>query len=412
MLKKFFKIFSLTVLAVFLLAYSTIQAQDPEKIIRAASVDSTYYAAFSCNRWISYSERREDAWQNYINDEGEKGDSGIVGQQAVVDLTTASGALYLFGYEYTKRYYLGIDITKYRARLDIHFVRVNAKWAWPWPAEYRPQSFRIVAEGVGSVEVGETEESGSATIPLSLDSNQIDIKYITDTYRKKNPIPEVCPEGNVRYFYDERVGLNTRILLYPLEEGERPTANILSIKPNPATSNRDVSFQGSGTDSNGTIVAYSWRSSIEDKQLSKQASFTTSSLSVGTHTISFKVKDNDSLWSDEVTKELTISPQDTTSNKNQGKHPQDDLNDAAEPVNIVTGNMYTTTQDLFIPSRGIPFDFNRTYNSHKNYVGPIGYGWTHSYNILLEDLETEVKIMMGDGRGIYFTKETDNTFTA
>ena len=86
-----------------------------------------------------------------------------------------------------------------------------------------------------------------------------------------------------------------------------PTAYIDSISPNPATEGQTVSFVGHGADTDGTIVAYNWRSSI-DGQLSTSASFTTSTLSVGTHTIYFKVQDNNGSWSGEVSESLTINP--------------------------------------------------------------------------------------------------------
>nr|MDO8082658.1 C39 family peptidase [Candidatus Freyarchaeota archaeon] len=89
-----------------------------------------------------------------------------------------------------------------------------------------------------------------------------------------------------------------------------PTAIIDYITPNPAVQGKDtVTFAGRGTDSDGSVVAYSWRSSI-DGQLSTSASFTkpASGLSVGTHTIYFKVQDDDGAWSTEVTAYLTINP--------------------------------------------------------------------------------------------------------
>ena len=89
-----------------------------------------------------------------------------------------------------------------------------------------------------------------------------------------------------------------------------PTAYIDSISPNPATEGQTVSFVGHGADTDGTIVAYNWRSSI-DGQLSTSASFTTSTLSVGTHTVYFKVQDNNGTWSSEVSETLVINPQPT-----------------------------------------------------------------------------------------------------
>ena len=83
-------------------------------------------------------------------------------------------------------------------------------------------------------------------------------------------------------------------------KNEPPIANIDSISAHRVIVGEEVSFSGSGTDSDGTVVAYEWRSSIEDDLLSTSKSFTTSSLSVGTHTIYFKVRDNDGDWSPEV----------------------------------------------------------------------------------------------------------------
>lgn len=93
-----------------------------------------------------------------------------------------------------------------------------------------------------------------------------------------------------------------------------PIAIINSISPNPALEGKTVTFQGSGTDTDGSITGYSWRSSI-DGQLSTQATFITSNLSVGTHAIYFKVKDNDDAWSSEIGEILTITLPETTEEK-------------------------------------------------------------------------------------------------
>ena len=92
-----------------------------------------------------------------------------------------------------------------------------------------------------------------------------------------------------------------------------PIATIHSIAPNPATQGQDtITFRGSGQDQdeNGeSIVAYQWRSSL-DGTLSTQAEFIkpASELSAGTHTIYFKVQDDEDDWSDEVYTTLTVNP--------------------------------------------------------------------------------------------------------
>lgn len=53
-------------------------------------------------------------------------------------------------------------------------------------------------------------------------------------------------------------------------------------------------------------------------------------------------------------------------------------------VNTATGEYTETTDDLKIPGRGLPLDFSRTYGSlSANTNGPLGYGWTHAYNMSL-----------------------------
>lgn len=84
-----------------------------------------------------------------------------------------------------------------------------------------------------------------------------------------------------------------------------PTASINSIAPNPSLTGQTVSFSGSGSDSDGTIKSYQWQSNI-DGVLSNQASFNTSSLSLGSHQITLTVQDDDNDWSLPVSLTLNV----------------------------------------------------------------------------------------------------------
>ncbi|WP_342765363.1 PKD domain-containing protein, partial [uncultured Methanomethylovorans sp.] len=84
-----------------------------------------------------------------------------------------------------------------------------------------------------------------------------------------------------------------------------PVARIDSITPNPAPTGSSVTFRGSGTDKDGTIKAYLW--TIDGKELSSKASFSTSNIAAGTHTITLRVRDNSWKWSEEATATLTIN---------------------------------------------------------------------------------------------------------
>jgi hypothetical protein len=86
-----------------------------------------------------------------------------------------------------------------------------------------------------------------------------------------------------------------------------PIAYIDVASPSNATLGETVSFTGHGVDSDGSIAAYNWRSSL-DGDLSTSASFTTSSLSQGTHTIWFKVQDDKGDWSKEILTTVIVVP--------------------------------------------------------------------------------------------------------
>jgi WD40 repeat protein len=98
--------------------------------------------------------------------------------------------------------------------------------------------------------------------------------------------------------YDDKV--------YLFHNNMLPIATIDSITPSPANEGVGVSFVGSGLDSDGAIVGYQWRSSI-DGDLSTASSFSTSSLSVGEHSIFLKVQDDEGEWSAEVSQNLQVN---------------------------------------------------------------------------------------------------------
>jgi len=89
-----------------------------------------------------------------------------------------------------------------------------------------------------------------------------------------------------------------------LSLNQKPSAYIESISPNPATYGQTVRFDGRGSD-DGTIVAWEWRS--DGVTISNSEDFETSALSSGTHSISFRVQDNDGEWSSYVYSTLVIS---------------------------------------------------------------------------------------------------------
>jgi len=85
-----------------------------------------------------------------------------------------------------------------------------------------------------------------------------------------------------------------------------PKAFIQSVSDDLAKPGDTIYFDGIGTDADGTVVAYRWRSSI-DGTLSNLASFSTNELSEGRHIIYFLVIDNNGAQSDEIQYQVDIN---------------------------------------------------------------------------------------------------------
>ena len=86
-----------------------------------------------------------------------------------------------------------------------------------------------------------------------------------------------------------------------------PAAFVDSINPRPALQGQSVTFtcHGNDPDSGDYITEYRWESSI-DGFLSDQKTFSTSSLSSGSHQIILRVKDSQGEWSSEITRNLKV----------------------------------------------------------------------------------------------------------
>ena len=103
--------------------------------------------------------------------------------------------------------------------------------------------------------------------------------------------------------------------------------------------------------------------------------------------------------------------------------------DFASSASVASGNLYHSQTLFNIPNSKILGDFNLSYNSLDGYNGPLGIGWTHTYNInLSENNDDSYTLMEGDGtREVLYpngssyapktssypilTKNTDSTYT-
>ncbi len=87
----------------------------------------------------------------------------------------------------------------------------------------------------------------------------------------------------------------------------------------------------------------------------------------------------------------------------------------ADPISTVTGNMYHDETDLIIKSRGLSYVFTRSYNSapaRSGQNGPLGFGWTHSYNMSLRSNDYGDCPNCAAGTGAGQAPENGNNVTA
>ena len=97
------------------------------------------------------------------------------------------------------------------------------------------------------------------------------------------------------------------VTIFALQE---PIAESITLSPNSSIEVEEITFSGTGYDNDGSIIKYEWRSSI-DGIFSSDSSGTIGTLSIGTHMISFRLKDDDGFWSNELSTLLQIQQQNT-----------------------------------------------------------------------------------------------------
>jgi RHS repeat-associated protein len=81
-------------------------------------------------------------------------------------------------------------------------------------------------------------------------------------------------------------------------------------------------------------------------------------------------------------------------------------------VNAANGNLVLTSDDMSFDVKGFSISFTRTYNSFLySQLGPLGYGWTHSYNIYATAQQYgDVVITEGCGSKHLFIKEPNGYY--
>ena len=143
-------------------------------------------------------------------------------------------------------------------------------------------------------------------------------------------------------------------------------------------------------------------------------SVTFTNLSVGEHAFSVAAKDKGgNIDYTPAVYEFTvveIKQPEPTERAGLGEPPKSPEAKVAGQINSTTGNMFVIVPDLVIPGKNLKFEFTRAYNSRDSYSGPLGYGWTHSYNLTLTPGSngSNTEIRDEEGKGYLFVFNPNN----
>jgi len=83
---------------------------------------------------------------------------------------------------------------------------------------------------------------------------------------------------------------------------------------------------------------------------------------------------------------------------------------SADPVNTGIGNYIYDHIVMQLPGVGMGFEFKRTYNSLNPEMGPLGYGWSHSYGVSVQEFDNNTVVTWGDGQRYVYSKQPDGSY--
>ncbi|MFA5337353.1 MAG: RHS repeat-associated core domain-containing protein [Candidatus Omnitrophota bacterium] len=221
------------------------------------------------------------------------------------------------------------------------------------------------------------------------------------------------PQVYLTTLYRDETGFLATPYSFPLPTPSLDT--VITSSPPASGTSTTAAFAFEAKNAINGVAGFYYQLDSRPQVYTTNATVTFSNLAVGNHTFSVAAKDNNgNIDSSPATcafiiKSGQVNP---TANSEAKGTSKDENQTTKDPIYVTTGNMYVNTNDIKIAGKGLDFDFTRTYNSRDSYSGPLGYGWTHSYNVFLTyDADNKLaKIRDGEGRELIFTDNLDNTF--
>jgi RHS repeat-associated protein len=118
-------------------------------------------------------------------------------------------------------------------------------------------------------------------------------------------------------------------------------------------------------------------------------------------------------WSIYRTSKIPVTPQENPGHCNPSEPQAICQGSAGDPVNTAFGSFSEDFLDFLIPGRGMALSFAHTYNSVFAAVkGPLGFGWTHSYEMNLVQSSGSITVNQENGSQVSFTPNSGGGYSA
>jgi hypothetical protein len=175
------------------------------------------------------------------------------------------------------------------------------------------QAFQIQTQDAASVQSVVLVRPGAQTHAFDMDQRLVRMSFTPGSDQLTVTAPpngNIAPPGYYMLFILNAAGVPSLAKFVQLSASvnQPPTATIDSpataVTVNPGES---VAFAGTGSDSDGTIGAYSWSFPTGSPSSSTQASANVMFATPGTHTVSFQVADDDGATSQPATRSITVA---------------------------------------------------------------------------------------------------------
>ena len=175
------------------------------------------------------------------------------------------------------------------------------------------QAFQIQTQDAASVQSVVLVRPGAQTHAFDMDQRLVRMSFTSGSDQLTVTAPpngNIAPPGYYMLFILNAAGVPSHAKFVQLSPSvnQPPTATIVSpataVTVNPGES---VAFAGTGSDSDGTIGAYSWTFPTGSPSSSTQASTNVTFATPGTYNVSFQVADDDNATSQPATRAITVA---------------------------------------------------------------------------------------------------------